>query len=296
MASPGSDDISRAFLSAQDADAALSGASDDLARALASAIDQATAAWPGVAIDRVGFAAYLGQRIPSDVDALDALRSRRIDDLYLAFACIAGDPAACRHLEAAHLTELVRRLREQGIAEDTAVETLQRVRMRLLTGERPILLTYSGIGALRGWLKIIALRDAIRAQRKVRHDERHDERDDVTDALADATADPALQYQRRRYESDFRLAFERAIRSLTVRERNLLKQSVLYGATIDDLGALYQVHRATVARWLAAARERLAELTKLGMIERLRIEPSEYESIVHLIQSQLDISVARLLG
>jgi RNA polymerase sigma-70 factor (ECF subfamily) len=162
----------------------------------------------------------------------------------------------------------------------------------VLTGERPILVTYSGIGALRGWLKIIALRDAIRAQRKVRNDEG----EDVAEALADATADPALQYQRRRYESDFRIAFEQAVATLSVRERNLLKQSVLYGATIDDLGALYQVHRATVARWLAAARERLAEATKRRMIERLGIQPSDYDSLVHLIQSQLDISVARLLG
>jgi RNA polymerase sigma-70 factor, ECF subfamily len=270
----------------------LSGATAELAGALGSAIDQATAAWPGVAVDRAGFAAYLGQRIPSDVDTLDALRSRRIDDLYLAFACIAGDPTACRYLDATHLTELARLLRDKGIADDIAVETLQRVRMRLLTGERPILLTYSGSGALRGWLKIIALRDAIRAQRKVRSEEH----EDVAEALADATADPALQYQRRRYESDFRVAFEQAVRTLTVRERNLLKQSVLYGATIDDLAALYRVHRATVARWIAAARERLAELTKRGLIERLRIEPSEYDSIVHLIQSQLDISVARLLG
>jgi RNA polymerase sigma-70 factor (ECF subfamily) len=293
MASPGRDDISRAFLAAQDADAtALPGATDELARVLAGAIDQAAAAWPGVSVDRTGFAAYLGQRIPSDVDALDALRSRRIDDLYLAFACVAGDTTACRCLDTTHLTELVRVLREQGIADDIAAETMQRVRVRLLTGERPILVTYSGIGALRGWLKIIALRDAIRAQRKVRNDEG----EDVAEALADATADPALQYQRRRYESDFRIAFEQAVATLSVRERNLLKQSVLYGATIDDLGALYQVHRATVARWLAAARERLAEATKRRMIERLGIQPSDYDSLVHLIQSQLDISVARLLG
>jgi RNA polymerase sigma-70 factor (ECF subfamily) len=164
--------------------------------------------------------------------------------------------------------------------------------MQLLTGERPGLLSYNGLGALKGWLRVTGLRAAIRAQRRTRAHEP----EDVAEALADAAGDPALQYQRRLYETEFRVAFGHAVAQLSVRERNLLKQSVLYGATIDDLGALYRVHRATVARWLAAARERLAEDTRRRMIEQLRIEPSDYDSIVHLIQSQLDISMARLFG
>jgi RNA polymerase sigma-70 factor (ECF subfamily) len=152
--------------------------------------------------------------------------------------------------------------------------------------------SYNGLGALKGWLRVMGLRAAIRAQRGTRSDEP----EDVAEALADAASDPALQYQRRLYETEFRAAFSQAIAALTVRERNLLKQSVLYGATIDDLGALYRVHRATVARWLAAARERLADDTRRRMIAQLGIAPSDYDSIVHLIRSQLDVSMERLLG
>ena len=81
-----------------------------------------------------------------------------------------------------------------------------------------------------------------------------------------------------------------------MRERNLLKQSVLFGATVDDLGALYKVHRATAARWIAAAREHLVEETRQRMIAHLRIGPAEYDSILELIHSQLDVSVSRVLG
>ena len=294
MASPGSDEDCRAFMAAQGVAQDTDGAAPPpgLAGALAEAIEAAVAAWPGLAIDRLGFAAHLGQRIPSDVDPVAALRGRRPAELYLAFACLAGDPAACRELDARYLAELARQLGEHGIAPEVVAETVQRVRVQLLTGARPGLALYSGLGALHGWLRITGLRVAIRVQRQGRLDRT----EDVTEALADAAADPALQYQRRLYEAEFRIAFGQAIAALSVRERNLLKQSVLYGATIDDLGALYRVHRATAARWLAAAREQLAEITRRTLIEQLGIPPSDYDSIVHLIRSQLDVSVARLLG
>lgn len=287
MASP--DEDCRAFLTAQGSETA---PSEALREALAAAIDAAIAAWPGLAVDRAGFAAYLGERIPSDVEPVEALAARRLDELYLACRSVAGDAAACRELDARYLGELARHLEHQRIAPEVVAETMQRIRMQLLTGERPSLLSFNGLGALKGWLRVLGLRAAIRAQRQVRGHET----EDVAEALADAAGDPALQYQRRLYETEFRAAFAQAVAGLSVRERNLLKQSVLFGATIDDLGALYHVHRATVARWLAAARERLAEDTRVRMIAQLRIEPSDYDSIVHLIHSQLDVSMARLLG
>lgn len=293
MTPPLSADECRAFLEAQGFD--VTGdtlPSDDAAGALADAIDTAVTAWPDFVPDRVGFATYLGKRVPSDIGVREALRGRVLGELYLAFACLAGNPAAVAHLDTNYLQPLVPLIARQGIAPDIAAETVQQLRMQLLTGERPILRAYSGVGALKGWLRITALREAVRAQRKARARDG----DEVSTALADAAADQGLQYQRRLYQEEFRTAFGGAVASLTVRERNLLKPSVLYGATVDDLGALYHVHRATASRWLVAARARLAEVTRQRMIEQLKIQPAEYESILQLIQSQLDVSVARVLG
>ncbi len=289
MVPTASDQACRAFLEAQGAEASPSA---ELAATLAALIDAGVAAWPGLPHDRVGFAAFLGQRVPSDVNPADALRGRAIDELYLVFACLAGDTQANRHLEDRYLKMLVTLLVRQGIAPEVAGDTVQQLRMQLLTGERPILSAYGGVGSLKAWLRITALREAVRAQRKARSLEG----DELTDALADAAADPALQYQRKLYQDEFRHAFGQAVASLSVRERNLLKQSVLYGATVDDLGALYQVHRATAARWVGAARERLAEETRRQMIDQLGIQPADYDSILRLIHSQLDVSVRRVLG
>ena len=282
-----SDDLCHVFLGAQGAEDAPPG----LAAALATGLARAAAAWPDLRIDHPGFVAYLGSRIPSDVDPIDALDTRALPELFLAFACLAGDPEAHAQLDETYIRPLVAVLVQQGIASDLARDVVQKLRMQLLTGERPLLRLYSGIGALKGWLRITTLREAIRAQRKARASEA----DELNDALVDGAADPALQYQRRLYQDEFRSAFAEAVAGLAVRDRNLLKQSVLYGATVDDLGALYQVHRATAARWIAAARERLAELTKQRMIEKLEIDPTEYDSILQLIHSQLDVSVRRVL-
>jgi RNA polymerase sigma-70 factor (ECF subfamily) len=288
MALMTTEDECRAFLAAQ----ATETANHELAGTLGAAIDRAVQAWPDLVPDRVGFAGFLGQRVPSDVALAEWLRGRALGELYLVFACLAGEPRASRELEERYLRELVELLVRQRIARDVAIETVQQLRIRLLTGDRPVLRAYGGAGTLKGWLRITALREAIRAQRRAQS--RDD--DEVSEALADEAGDPSMQYQRRLYQDEFRAAFGQAVASLSVRDRNLLKQSVLYGATVDDLGALYHVHRATAARWIASARERLAEETRQRMIDQLKIQPSEYDSILHLIQSQLDVSVVRVLG
>jgi RNA polymerase sigma-70 factor, ECF subfamily len=277
--------LSRAFLGERGA------AEPALEQALARVIETTLQHWPDVHADPLAFAAYLGQRIPSDVEAQTALRERAIGDLYLTFACLAGDPGGTREIEE-RFAALVGLLVQRGFIEDLARDTVQQLRIQLLAGERPGLRTYSGIGSLKAWLRISALREAIRAQRKVHGQEA----EELTDTFADATGDPALQYQRQLYQAEFRSAFEQAVALLSVRDRNLLRQNVLYGATVDDLGAMYQVHRATAARWIAAARERLVEATRERMIEILRIPPEDYDSILTLIDSQLDVSIERVLG
>jgi RNA polymerase sigma-70 factor (ECF subfamily) len=289
MAAPATAEECRAFLSGQ---GEVSAVTAELPAALGELLDAGLGAWPELAADRVGFAVHLGRRIPSDVDWIEALRGRAIDDLYLAHRCLAGDPAAIRHLELTYLHELRGLLVKRGFAAGLVDDTIQTLSLRMLTGNRPILRAYNGAGSLKAWLRITAIREAVRATRK----QNAISAEEITDALADTTMDPALRYQRKLYQDEFRAAFELAIASLSVRDRNLLRQSVVYGATVDDLGAIYNVHRATAAKWVAQARQRLADETKRHMVDRLQIQPTEYESILTLINSQLHVSIERVLG
>jgi hypothetical protein len=52
-----------------------------------------------------------------------------------------------------------------------------------------------------------------------------------------------------------------------------------------------------VARWNAKLRERLLTHTRRALLQRLNTSRSEFESIMRLIGSQLDVSIRRhLLG
>jgi hypothetical protein len=58
---------------------------------------------------------------------------------------------------------------------------------------------------------------------------------------------------------------------------------------------MYRVHRATVARWLARGRDRLMRETRAALLSRLRLPGDEIDSILRLIGSRVDISIATAL-
>jgi RNA polymerase sigma-70 factor (ECF subfamily) len=84
--------------------------------------------------------------------------------------------------------------------------------------------------------------------------------------------------------------------ALAPRQRLLLKQHVLDDLTIDEIGPLLKVHRATAARWLDQARSDLARATELALQRRLGVSTTEVKSALRLIVSQLDVSLRRLLS
>jgi RNA polymerase sigma-70 factor (ECF subfamily) len=80
--------------------------------------------------------------------------------------------------------------------------------------------------------------------------------------------------------------------ALTARQRTLLRLAYVDGLTVDAIGRMYAVHRATAARWLAAAREALFEEA------RVRVQAAVgagMTSVIRLVHSQVQLSLSRLL-
>jgi RNA polymerase sigma-70 factor (ECF subfamily) len=75
-----------------------------------------------------------------------------------------------------------------------------------------------------------------------------------------------------------------------------LRHATIDGLTLDQIAATYQVHRATVARTLASARQKLLETTRAGVIANLGIVSAELDSAIKLLDSQIDLSLSRVLG
>ena len=78
-------------------------------------------------------------------------------------------------------------------------------------------------------------------------------------------------------------------------EITLLRLYHVDDLTIDQVGAIYGVHRVTAFRRITRARERLVAGTRRALQTSLAITPTELDSVMRLIHSQLDISVATYL-
>jgi RNA polymerase sigma-70 factor (ECF subfamily) len=75
----------------------------------------------------------------------------------------------------------------------------------------------------------------------------------------------------------------------------LLKQHLIYRLTVDQLGALYHLHRATAARRLAKARQALLDGARASLARRLGVPAAELASAMELVASRLEVSIERLL-
>jgi RNA polymerase sigma-70 factor (ECF subfamily) len=215
------------------------------------------------------------------------------DDIALAAACAAGDAAAIAAFEAQRFPEVKRallRLRIDGAAAD---EIAQRVRAKVLVGPPPKIATYTGRGSLAGWLRAIAVHEALTEKRGERRRGPHDGPSAI-ERMA-ATDSPEMAQLRARYAAPFEAAFAEALASLEPRDRNVLRLVYLDGLTAEQVGLTYGVHRVSVARWLGQIREALFEKTRALLRERLHIAASEVESLTRMCLSQLDVSLDRLL-
>jgi RNA polymerase sigma-70 factor, ECF subfamily len=273
------------------------GGDDTLAPLLEALLSEAHGAWPGVTLPDEEFVVYVAERLPAEPPGLsgqDALRRLCTRDLYLALACLRGDGAALAAFEAHCLDSVDGALGRLSAAGDVITEVKQRLRRSLLVadGQPPAIAQFSGRGNLRAWVRVIAVREALALMRQARKDS------PLEDALLAQRLmpadDPELSYLKNVYRQEFKSAFAASMAALGDRARTLLRQQLIDGLSIDELGALYHVHRATAARWLESARRQLVEDTLAALRSRLQVQPDELDSILRLIRSQLDVSVGGL--
>lgn len=267
-----------------------------VAAALLHALAEARHRYPGVEVGDLQFARYLGARLRSAEATAATIALRATSDIFLACACVEGQRHALEILDSQVLGSLPAAMGRLKLGSAAIEEAVQRARAKLLVGNEGTgkLIDFSGTGDLRGWVKVIAIRDALRTARKEKREVSLS--DELQAALPSADLDPDLAYQRRLYQAEFKASFEAAVDELEPRERSLLRQSIVYHSTVDQVAVVYQVHRATAARWIAKSRENLGNKTRAHLRKRLSISESQFESIVRLIESQMDLSIERLLA
>ena len=270
----------------------------DLESQLERCLHAAEAAWPALGAPPHAFVGYLAQRLPIEPGDDSPLCDRaRIGDLYLAFACLRGSPAALAAFEAHIFPEITAALRSMEVRASLIEELRQILRVELFVASperRALVETYGGRGSLRGWLRSVAVRTAMRhlhSEKKVDALE-----DEALIDLPSPEAGPELAHFRQVYGPELKAAFAEALAGLPERERNVMRQHFLDGLNIDELGLLYGAHRATVARWIARARMQLLADTRAALRRRLGVPESELASVLRLVRSELHQSIQRLLA
>jgi RNA polymerase sigma-70 factor (ECF subfamily) len=267
------------------------------ATALSSQLDEvwrdARATWPLVELSVEAFIGHLARHWPEHIAATEYLKQVSTSDLYLACACATGNAQAVAAFEQHCLGSVDRVLARLELDADLIAEVKQRIRCRVLVpdGGRPRIIDFSGRGALCAWVRVMAVREALRIRR---HSQREIRCDDIEQLREFAAPHGAIDHMKEQYRRAFTQAFERALRELPTRDRTMLRQHVLDGLTIDQLGALYRIHRATAARALERARRTVLAATRAHMRSGLGVDSSELDSILRIIRSRLDITLRGL--
>jgi len=266
----------------------------DLDSILARLYARGRAAHPGLALDDEAFVAHLarcGAPVAVSPESICA------EDLFLAGAALAGVSGAATKLQRVHRRVIAAYLRPLAASADLVAEVEQMVWSRLLVGdgsEPAKLLSYSGKGALAGFVGITAQRLALSLLRRQATDTR------VKAALpapTRATAnDGELAFIRQRYRAAFQEAFSAGLALLESRERMVFRMKVVDDLDIERIAKVYGVNRSTVTRWLARARKTVLAEARRILCKRLKLTASEFESVAGLLVSQLDVSVSSVLG
>jgi RNA polymerase sigma-70 factor (ECF subfamily) len=271
-------------------------ASLDLERRLHEILDACRAAWPGLGVPDDAFVRHLAENLPAEGDLDSCLSRLNCPDLYLACGCAVSDSAALATFDGRILSQAASVLQRMGLSGPQIDEVVQVLRTKLLVADergRSPLMAYAGRGPLVGWVRTAARRTALSLRRNM-DEQIGDDGDRGLDRIP-IPADAELEYLRNRYQAEFKRAVEDAIATLDAEQRRVLRLHYQDGLSIDRIHVLLGVHRATAARWIRAAATAVRDETHRLLHARLGLSSAELDSLAGLVQSQLHLSLGRLL-
>jgi RNA polymerase sigma-70 factor (ECF subfamily) len=210
-------------------------------------------------------------------------------DLYLCSACLSGHPEALRTFERENAHAATLAIRRIGGDDDFIREVLQELWQRLLLGEGAKLRHFAGRGPLQAWVRVAATRVALDRQRAAHRLAKR--QTPLPESLAALEASPEAALLRARFGPAFQEALRKALTRLSVRERNVLRMHAVGRCSIDEIGIAYDVHRATAARWIERARERIYDDVRRQLCVEHHLTASEFHSLATLLGTELDLSL-----
>lgn len=261
----------------------------NLEQAAAHGYHAGRTAWPGLRMDLSSFQQWV-HTSGIDIGAL----AERGEELYLVAGCVAQDPEAHQAFERRYLSALHQNVGRIALSADQADELRQQLRVTLLLGAEPKIGTFRGQGPLGAWVQVCAVRLALKLG--AANDRLASADAGVLEGLVSQDADQELLAAKSQYRDTFQAALEECFSALPSRQKTLLRMHFLDGMSIDEMGQVFHVHRATIARWLVAVRREVLDQLCHKISMNLRTSSSEFRSMVRLVRSDVRLSLHRILG
>jgi RNA polymerase sigma-70 factor, ECF subfamily len=228
------------------------------------------------------------------------------EDLCLAAACAKGDESAWEDFYKDYRSYLVNIARtmtqDAGAAEQLADSTFAELYgLRESGGSRVSKFSfYSGRGSLRGWLRAVVFQlsaDQHRQTSRLVQTEEPEDMDRLAHAgeSAERVAAPEVPFVTERYRAAVADALRRAIRELEARERLLLAYYYYDEMTLREIGQLFNVHEATISRWLTKVQKRARKLVEKSLARDHRFNRREVGEAIELAAEEMDINVRECL-
>jgi RNA polymerase sigma-70 factor len=218
------------------------------------------------------------------------------EDLFLACAAIAGDSTAVakiRHEYWPIVAGYLRPIRMSAIAVDDLEQNLWGALLVGDTRRPPTLASYSGTGALAGFIGVTAQRLALRSMGHEDAVARAATR--AANEVVAVVGDAELDFAKTHYRDEFDRAVREALDMLDDRQRMILRMQVVDGLTVDRIARVYSVSQSTVSRWLEKARLTVLQEARRALGKILPLSDSEFDWLVGLMTSQLDLSMSSVL-
>jgi RNA polymerase sigma-70 factor, ECF subfamily len=257
-----------------------------------AALTAAASSWPLLPKPDSNFVTRVREHLQPG-PAAEALAAIDLGELLLAHHAMLGNAIAVHEVRV-RLEALQSPLRRTGASTTEIDELLTDLLSDLLAPRAeaaPRIAAFAGRCSLTSWIRVIAVRTMVDRRRK-RGEVLND---DVVAEAASTELDPELELLKRTYAREFREAFAAAMSELAPIDRALLRQHHLDGVGLDALARLHAVHRATIARKLASTRQDIFARVRRRLLHDLRIGNETVDSILRLVQGEMDVSLIRLL-
>jgi RNA polymerase sigma-70 factor, ECF subfamily len=263
-----------------------------------AAVEEGRQVWPDVVVSEEELARVASMRLTEAAARGESTSLAQLDagELCLAAACARGNPVALAQLRARYFDSVAVSLSRMGLDAAQHQDVWQTLCERLLVaGESapPRIVRYAGTGELAGLVRVAATRVALNW---LEQQKRQVPAADWVDALPDTHSDPELHLLKDQHRAELKEELEVALGELRVRDRAILRLHLVERVSIDVIAGVYSVHRATAARWIASAREALAGRVRDRLAARWRVTDASLTVLKSLIDSQLDLSLERLLA